>query len=175
MISLVKKRTFFFLLLTFFGLVFIGPLNAHSENKAKQDSKSRIHPTLDNASPTKVYIPKDLNDCFVELEKMLSPELLKEMKSGKEEHMIIYHMSLGIWMRNNWGFWGGSRLSRYFNSIGIRHPDDMSGIIFTSFWRHLNNKPIDLSEQVKYYQDYWKKLEKEQKAEEEKEKRPLKQ
>ena len=68
-----------------------------------------------------IYIPKDLDDCFVQLKKLLKPEDVEKMKSGTE--------------------------------------DDMSGIILDSFWRHLNQKPIKLDEQVKYYQDYWKKHE----------------
>jgi hypothetical protein len=39
---------------------------------------------------------------------------------------------------------------------GIFHPDDMSGIILDSFWRHLHSQPIKLEEQTAYYQEYWK-------------------
>jgi len=101
------------------------------------------------------YIPKDLDECLVQLEKLLKPENIEKMRSGTEKDMIQYHFSLGRWMRNNWGLWGGSRLAKWFNTQGIEHPDDMSGIILNSFWRHLNNKPIKLDQQVKYYQDYW--------------------
>lgn len=111
---------------------------------------------------SRIYIPKDLDDCFKELKKRLSPELIEEMKTGTENDMNKYHHGLGMWMRNNWGLWSNSRLKKYFNDLGIRHPDDMSGIILTSFWRYLNDKPIKLQEQIKYYQDYWKKI-KEQK------------
>jgi hypothetical protein len=115
------------------------------------------------AIEVKVYIPKDLDDCFAELKRMLSKEQIEKMKNGTEKDMIDYHMGLGLWLRNNWGLWRGSRLSKWFNDKGIRHPDDMSGIIFDSFWRHLNGKPIKLDEQVKHYQDYWKKVEQERK------------
>ena len=81
------------------------------------------------------------------------------MRVGTEDDMTQYHMGLGMWMRNNWGLWGGSRLAAWFNAQGINHPDDMSGIILDSFWRYLNGKPIKLDEQVKYYQGYWKKQE----------------
>ncbi len=106
-----------------------------------------------------VYIPKDLDDCFVQLKKLLKPQDLEKMKSGTEDDMIQYHLGLGMWMRSNWGLWAGSRLAEWFNIQGITHPDDMSAIILDSFWRHLNKKPIELEEQVKYYQDYWKKQE----------------
>ena len=87
------------------------------------------------------------------------------MKQGSESDMIQYHHGFGTWLRNNWGLWKGSRLSLWFNHKGIRHPDDMSGIILRSFWRHLNSKPIKLSEQVNYYKEYWKKALEEEKRE----------
>jgi len=62
-----------------------------------------------------------------------------------------------MWMRNNWGLWRGSRLSKYFNEMGVFHPDDMSGIILVSYHRYLTGNEIKLEEQIKYYQDYWKK------------------
>lgn len=127
-----------------------------------EDTKYKINPTKDETSPSGIYIPKNLNDCFKELEKMLSPELVKEMQTGTEADMVKYHHSLGMWIRNNWGLWGNSRLKKYFNDLGLRHPDDMSGTILISFWRNFNNKPIKLKEQIKYYQDYWKSV-KEQK------------
>lgn len=34
-----------------------------------------LTPTLDPHSPTGVYIPTDLPDCFAELDKMLPPTL----------------------------------------------------------------------------------------------------
>ena len=121
----------------------------------QEKDKYKLNPTPDPASKYKIYVPKNLEDSFVELKKLLHPDLLKEMKENPEEEMIQYHMGLGLWMRNNWGLWGGSRLSKYFNGIGIFHPDDMSGIILDSFWRHLNERPIKLEEQLAYYQRFW--------------------
>lgn len=105
-----------------------------------------------------VYIPKDLDDCFAQLEKRLSKETVAKMKGGPEKDMVLYHHGFGTWLRNRWGLWKGSRLSKWFNDRGIQHPDDMSGIILRSFWRHLNGKPIKLDDQIKHYQDYWKKV-----------------
>jgi hypothetical protein len=119
-----------------------------------------ITPTIDRESSTGLYIPKDLEDCFKELKIVLPPALIEEIRSGTEDDMARYHRDLGVWLRNNWGLWSGSRLKDYFNNQGIKHPDDMSGIILISFWRHLNNKPIQLREQISYYQRYWKDLKK---------------
>jgi hypothetical protein len=62
-----------------------------------------------------------------------------------------------MWIRNNWRLWGGSRLSKYFNDLGIFHPDDMSGIILNSYHRFLLGQDIKLDDQIDYYKDYWKK------------------
>ena len=121
--------------------------NNHSADKAKQLQEE-------------IYIPQDLDDCFVQLKKLLKSEDIEKMRGGTEEDMNQYHFGLGMWMRNTWGLWGGSRLAKWFNAQGIKHPDDMSGIILDSFWRYLNKKPIKLDKQIKYYQDYWKKQEK---------------
>jgi len=64
-------------------------------------------------------------------------------------------MGLGMWMRNNWGLWGDSRLADWFAEKGIDHPDDMSTIILKSFWRRLNDRPIALSEQIRTHRAYW--------------------
>jgi hypothetical protein len=64
------------------------------------------------------------------------------------------HFGLGMWIRNNWGLWKGSKLKQYFLDKGIRNPDNMSGIILTSYHRYLNNKPIDLEGQIKNYQGW---------------------
>ena len=102
-----------------------------------------------------LYVPRDLDDCFVQLKTLLKPEDVEAMKSGTEADMSQYHFGLGMWVRNNWGLWGGSRLAKWFNALGIEHPDDMSAIILDSFWRHLNDQPIKMAEQVTYYKQYW--------------------
>lgn len=71
-----------------------------------------------------IYIPKDLGERFIELDKQLSEVNKNEMKAlSKRDDMIKYHHGLGTWMRNNWGLWGGSRLQKYFTDRKIGHPD----------------------------------------------------
>jgi hypothetical protein len=100
-------------------------------------------------------IPTNLDECFTELLRELTDSEIKIFKAGSEDETIRYHNGLGRWMRNNWKLWLDSDLAKWFNSIGIHHADDMSGIILTSFWRHLHSKQVHLSAQVKFYQDYW--------------------
>ena len=105
-----------------------------------------------------VYIPKDIDDCIKQINKLLNDSTkLGVTRMTENEFSSSTHFGLGLWMRNNWQLWGGSRLSKYFNELGIFHPDDMSGIIIDSYYRHLNKKDIKLDEQIQYYKDYWEK------------------
>lgn len=73
--------------------------------------------------------------------------------------MINLHMGLGMWLRNNWGLWSGSRLAKWFNERRIWHPDDMSGIILYSYSRHSHSQPIGLDDQIKHYVTIWEERE----------------
>ena len=104
-----------------------------------------------------IYVPINLDDCLRQLDTILVDSVKIHIKSLTEDQFSgKYHHGLGTWMRNNWGLWKGSRLSKYFNEKGIFHPDDMSGIILDSYHRSLTGREINLDQQVKYYQDYWK-------------------
>ncbi len=110
--------------------------------------------------PDMCFIPEDLDGCISELLRTVGSDEIEKFKNGAEKDTVIYHFGTGMAMRNNWGLWAGSRLAKWFNSIGINHPYDMSGIIMTSLWRHLNGQSLGLDEQVKYYQEYWEKYKK---------------
>ena len=108
----------------------------------KLEYKKRIH----QDSIDHVYIPSDLQDCFKQLDKLLSSAEKKSFSSARENSLSSYHMGLGLWMRNNWGLWKGSRLSNYFNKLGVLHPDDMSGIIIRYYHRYLNGHEFKIDE-----------------------------
>lgn len=87
------------------------------------------------------YIPKDLGECFAELDRLLPEIDRKEMQTlPKRDDMIRYHHGLGTWLRNNWGLWGGSRLQKYFTDKRITHPDNMSSVILYYYHDWLNGK-----------------------------------
>lgn len=133
------------------GILFVTLLTA-----CAQTSAERTQRTTTQLADT-IYIPKDLDDCFIQINQLLTDSVKRALSSQTEDEFSIgMHRSFGLWIRNNWGLWRGSRLSKFFNEIGIFHPDDMSGIILDSYYRHSTGKDIKLEEQVKYYQDYWK-------------------
>ena len=108
--------------------------------------------------PDKKYKPKNLDEAISQLDILLTEKDKKDIFDMTEiDYTTNSHFSTGMWIRNNWGLWGGQELAKYFNGLGIYHPDDMSGIILCSYYRHLHNQDYKLEEQIKYYQDYWKR------------------
>lgn len=104
-----------------------------------------------------IYIPKDLNDCHRVLNSMLDDSTKALIMSMTEKEFTAgAHLGLGMWMRNNWGLWGGSRLQTYMTGKGLRHPDDMSGLILTTYWRRMHHEPLRVRKEVRKYQVYWK-------------------
>ncbi|MHC4086983.1 MAG: DUF6794 domain-containing protein [Planctomycetota bacterium] len=124
--------------------------------------KDKQHIEAVNSDPNtqnkSAYIPKDIEDSFRELKTILTDEDLKKFKES--DTLVDYHFGLGMWIRNNWGLWSQSRLSIYFNDMGVFHPDDMSGIILACFHRHLNGQDIKFKEEVETHVKYWEEVEK---------------
>ena len=110
-----------------------------------------ITPTPDEHSPTGVYIPSDLQDCFLELDRILPSDICEGMRTCSEADLLHQHFGLGIWMRNNWGLWlPDSRLKQFFDGLGVRDADSVSSLILASYWRYLNGLPLELSRQIVY-------------------------
>ena len=116
-----------------------------------QVSERFITDTIDG-----VYIPADLDACFKQIDGFWNDSTKTEIKNWSEDELIANtHFGFGMWIRNNWCLWGGSRLSKHFNDLGIFHPDDMSSIILTSYHRYLNGEDIELQHQIDYHKAYW--------------------
>ena len=59
-----------------------------------------------------VYIPKDLTEAFLELNRLTEKSSREKYRNAPEEeatHRLFF--SLGRWIILNWGFYEGSRLS----------------------------------------------------------------
>lgn len=98
-------------------------------NKTKQDSINGF------------YIPRDLKDCFITLDSILSEEDKKAIKEFEDRYeTIMLHHGFGTWLRNNWGLWSGSRLQQYFIERKINHPDSMSSVILEFYYDWLNGE-----------------------------------
>ena len=102
------------------------------EKSKKEEFKKRL--TLEKID--NIYIPKNLYECLTELDRILNFENKKQLLEAKNYWQFNSHMGgLGMWIRNNWGINGGSRLLNYFNdrNIGkeIFDNDVISGIIIS--------------------------------------------
>ena len=105
---------------------------------------------------TKFEIPNNLEHAIQTLIASLSPDDLKFIDTNTcEEVSTTYHHPLGRYLRNNWGMWtDGNHLTRHLNSLGLKHPDDMSAIIIEAPW---HNIPFDLVGRVTQFDEHWKK------------------
>jgi len=93
-----------------------------------------------------VYIPKDIEGCMKDLDKLWSIDLKQKFKNKKLDE--LYEFELGRSLRNDWGLWSGSRLRYYFYKIGISNPENISYIILSCYRRHLLDEPIQFNEEV---------------------------
>lgn len=101
-----------------------------------------------------VYIPKDLTEAFIQLNKLIEKPAVEKFKNMPEPDAARkLHFSFGRWIIHNWGFYGGSRFSHFLKGLGIHHPDDMAQFVIVSYHRNLNRKPLDVKAQIAYYQE----------------------
>ncbi len=98
--------------------------------------------------------PSEFKECFVWLSEL---EGFQAFLKTKENDLVMFHLTVGMALRNEFKLWYNSPLTDYFNSIGIFHADDMSEILLTSLHRLTNGKVLDISGQAKFYKDYWLK------------------
>ncbi len=100
------------------------------------------------------YIPKDLNEVFVELNRKTDEQSRQRFRTVPEETAVEkLFFSLGRWMTHNWGLYEGSRLSKYFQDLGIHHPDEMVTLMMIAYHRNLNRKSLDIKQLIETYQE----------------------
>ena len=102
------------------------------------------------------YIPKDIEDCLITLErdKKRPEDILIKFKNFPEEALLENYSQSIADLQNYFQLKSGSRLAIYFNELGISDPNHMAIIILISFHRYLNNKDIRFKEQIAFYKTY---------------------
>lgn len=131
-------------------------LKTYLELERQQQKLEAVRATTDTING--IYIPKDLKDCLAQINKFWSDSTKNQVKQWTENKFTAEtHLGFGMWMRNNWQLWRGSRLTAYFNTIGVYHAESISDIILTSYHRKLTGKEIGLETQVKAEKDHWEK------------------
>ncbi len=100
-----------------------------------------------------VYIPKDVNEALLELNRLTDAESKAKLKTMTEDEVVSkLFFSFGRWMSHNWSFYEGSRLTVNLRSMGIYAPEDMSRFLMILFHRSLNKKPLEIKELLKRFQ-----------------------
>jgi hypothetical protein len=115
--------------------------NAIKQAKQRECDSLRMLDTID-----KQYIPKNILDCYHQLDRILSDSIKSEIKTSP--NLFGYHFSLGRWIRNNMGLWSCSRFKDYFQEHKIKHPDDMSGIIIEGYKLYLNGTSCEINDLI---------------------------
>lgn len=91
------------------------------------------------------YIPKDVNEVILELNKKIDAQSKSKFATVSEDAAATrLFFSLGRWMTHNWSLYEGSRLSKYMQDLGIHHPDDMVRFFIIVYHRSLTKQPLEV-------------------------------
>ncbi|MEI6347296.1 MAG: DUF6794 domain-containing protein [Bacteroidota bacterium] len=150
---MIKKNKIYLILFLIFTFQYFG-INAQNTNKTEIiEYKNLIQKDTING----IYIPKDISDCFSQLNILLCDSLKLEIKKMTEDDFTgTAHLSLGMWIRNNWGLWAGSRLQVYMLNLKFKHPDEMSDFILSCYYKKLQGTPIKVKQEIKIYNKKYK-------------------
>ena len=100
------------------------------------------------------YIPTDLDSALDELDRNVSTEDKAGVLLGTVDPAHL-HFGFGTGLRNRWGLWHDSRLAKWFQSRGIFHADDMSGLILKAWFCRLRGEVFDFEKEKQVYLDHW--------------------
>lgn len=85
------------------------------------------------------YIPKDFADCFKQLDSLLTDKQIRAIQSlSNRRDVEWFDMSIGLWIRNHWGLWEGSRLSQYLSHYKLTAPIFQSNAILQYYYDYLH-------------------------------------
>ena len=100
--------------------------------------------------------PRTLEQAVARLHETLPPELITRLRTSDESVVYELHFGPGLNIRNGWSLWAGGPLYESLKALGLRHPDDMSGLILRCLWRSIHGVPWQVEEEVRLYQSYWR-------------------
>lgn len=137
------------------------PLAAQTEAEYEAEYAKRIRLEMIDG----VYIPKDLDEAFAELDRLADPAGIEKFKAAPEEQVRHkLHFGLGRWILVNWGLEDGSRYSHYLREKGITVPDDMVRFTIVAWHRYLHGLPPGLEQELALIQERMKKEQAEREA-----------
>lgn len=115
---------------------------------------------------TKEYVPENLNQAIAYFNCSWSTTNKTKFKQLTEAQMMTRcHLGIDMWLRNSWGLWKrDSKIYKHFDSLGVKHPEDISSIILRSYHRYLNKQDIRLKQQIAQIKQYWQQLKRQELA-----------
>ncbi len=91
-----------------------------------------------------VYIPRNVEDAMLQLDKLSTPEACAKMSLADEKSIgKKLRFGIGRWIEFNWNLAEGSRLSHELRLKGLTFTDDMVEFLIILYYRHCKNLPLD--------------------------------
>lgn len=85
------------------------------------------------------------------LAETLPPATMAELVGLSYAELALSHWGLGMYIRNEWGFWDGrTPLVHAFRDAGYRHPDDMSAALIQGVWLSHHGCAADFEAMVQW-------------------------
>lgn len=92
-------------------------------------------------------IPINLQEAYTFFDENLSEENIEFIKNSSDDEFVLMHMSLGLWIRNNWIYPANDdRISKMFLDAGIADQDNISNYIIKGYKLYLNQLPCELDD-----------------------------
>ncbi|MDQ5964726.1 MAG: repeat protein [Cyanobacteriota bacterium erpe_2018_sw_39hr_WHONDRS-SW48-000098_B_bin.30] len=102
--------------------------------------------------------PQTIEEAFAEFDKDLIPANRQRYKRAAQSDIGNFGGRESItdtMMADVYYKWNFTPLYKFFEARGITKEREVLGILLDSYWRHLNDKPIDLGTQISTHKAYW--------------------
>jgi len=99
----------------------------------------------DNMTDNLKDLPKNVAQAVKRLKKELPLEDKGIIKDMQEDDLTGLHISLGVYIRNEFGLWSGNNelmeSCRSVSGVDELHEDSASAVIISELWRQLQKMP----------------------------------
>lgn len=142
------------------GLIFQPVFGQKGKKEYESQFKEKYEENIQKEYLYGRYIPANVDEAIVELDKLLAPEVkqrflaLPDSLAGPKGVNTI-----GPWLLRNWNLYNGSRLSHFMKTeLSISHPVDMAYYVLILYYNDQNNIPYEKEELLGYIKDRRKQL-----------------
>lgn len=143
-------------------LVVLGLVTALTICASVACSQDASLPTVSTRRPTcpdpriePVVVPLDM-DTAAQLVAGCSLDLARMRSEDERTFSMRVHGGVGLAIRNSWLRERDSGVTKALTDLGVKYPDDMSNLILSAAWHHVNDLPFDVSKRLKCWEDAWR-------------------